>query len=217
MKPDHVHRVLEAVVARVLVVEAAGHRPRAVLLAHDAGEALGQPPAVREPLLDHLVADAPQRPPTGDCGRAAPARAGPSRASRRTRARSRSRRRRARSRPSRRPALAAPPGVERLVHDQHAQAVGGLQQLGRGRVVAGADGVGAHLLQDLELALERARVHGRAQRAEVVVVADALDGDPPAVEQEARVGVERDGADAEGRLDLVHDGAARSASVVTAA
>jgi hypothetical protein len=66
------------------------------------------------------------------------------------------------------------PHVEGLVHHQEAHAVGELEQLRRGRVVARADRVRAHALQDLELALERAAVDGRAERAEVVVVADAL-------------------------------------------
>ena len=49
------------------------------------------------------------------------------------------------------------PEVERFVHHEKAHPVGQLEQLGRGRIVAGADGVAAHLPQRLELPLERAR------------------------------------------------------------
>ena len=61
------------------------------------------------------------------------------------------------------------PGVERLVQDQDAEAVGDVEQLGRGRVVRGADGVHAHALQDLHLAFDGAVVDGGAERAEIVV------------------------------------------------
>ncbi len=54
-------------------------------------------------------------------------------------------------------------------------------------------------LQDLELALGGAPVDGRAERAEVVVVADALEAHAAAVEQEALLRPELDRADAERR------------------
>src|SRR5205085_4421610 len=93
--------------------------------------------------------------------------------------------------------LRAPPGVERLVHDDEAHAVAEFEQFGRGRVVARAYGVDAHLLEDFELALKRATVQRRAQSAEVVVVADAVQADVLAVEEKARVHVELNRADAE--------------------
>ena len=47
--------------------------------------------------------------------------------------------------------LAVFPAVERFVHHHHAQAVAQIEQFRRGRIVAGADGVAAHFLQDLNL------------------------------------------------------------------
>ena len=82
------------------------------------------------------------------------------------------------------------PDVEGLVHDQEAHPVGQLEQLRRGRIVARADGVAAHLPQHLQLALGRARVERRAERAEVVVVVDALELDALAVDEDAPVGIE---------------------------
>ena len=70
--------------------------------------------------------------------------------------------------------FAAFPAVEGLIHDDHAQAVAEIEQFRGGRIVAGANGVAAHLLQDFDLPLQGADVDGGAQRAEVVVVADAV-------------------------------------------
>ena len=53
-----------------------------------------------------------------------------------------------------------------------------------------------------------ADVEGGAERAEVVVVADAVERHAAAVEQEAVVGGELDGAEAEGRFVCVDDLAA---------
>ena len=60
-----------------------------------------------------------------------------------------------------------------------------------------SDRVHAHLLHDLELALDAAVERGGAERAEIVVQAHALQRDVRAVEQKAAVGGERDGANAE--------------------
>ena len=65
--------------------------------------------------------------------------------------------------------------------------------------MAGADGVDAGALQDLQLPLGGAAVHGGSQRAQVVVVADALNLDGAAVQQKALGFVEGDGADADRR------------------
>ena len=70
--------------------------------------------------------------------------------------------------------------------------------------MAGADGVAAHFLEDGKLAVEGGVVEGRAERAEVVVVAHALERDALAVEQEAVVGGELDLADAEDGFVAVH-------------
>ncbi len=61
-----------------------------------------------------------------------------------------------------------------------AHAVGEFQQLGRGRIVAGADGVHAHATFRIsQLPLDGAAIDGRAQRAQVVVQADAVEAHAP--------------------------------------
>ena len=75
------------------------------------------------------------------------------------------------------------PHVEGFVHHQQAQPVAELEQFRRGRIVAGADGVDAQPFHDLELPFGGAAVDGRAQRAQVVVHADALQLEVPAVQQ----------------------------------
>ena len=95
--------------------------------------------------------------------------------------------------------LADGPLVEGLRHDQEAHPVAQVEELGRGRIVRGADGVGAHRLQHLEPALPDPLRHGRAEPAGIVMQVDAPHLDPPAVQQEAAVLVVRDGADAERR------------------
>jgi hypothetical protein len=90
----------------------------------------------------------------------------------------------------------AAPGVEGFIEDDEAHLVGEFEKLRRGRIVAGADGVAAHVLEDFELALQRADVDGAAEGSEIVVIADAVHFDLFAVEEEA-FGSEFDGADAE--------------------
>jgi hypothetical protein len=63
------------------------------------------------------------------------------------------------------------PTVEGLIHDQEAEAIGDIEQLGRGRVVGGAKPVGAHVLENLESLFDGAIIGSRAQGSEVVVVA----------------------------------------------
>ncbi len=84
-----------------------------------------------------------------------------------------------------------------------AHPVGEFEQFGRGRVVARADGVDAHLFHNFKLPLQRPRVDRAAERAEVVVVADAVEKDALAVEKEAALRVELDRANAEDRLVAV--------------
>ena len=63
---------------------------------------------------------------------------------------------------------------------------------------------------------QRADVDRRAERAEVVVVAHAVDRHVLAVEEEALVGIERDRADAKRRLVLVRPPCRPARTVVTA-
>ena len=181
--------------AFVRLVEPGGHGPRRVLLVADVGEPLRHLPPVRPGLLEDLVPDAPHHD-----ARVVPVA------------------------PDHVPQVAlAPrvevlpvavldlrhaPHVEGLVHDEQAHAVRRLEQLGGRRVVARADGVRPHALQDLELALRRAAIDGGPERAQVVVVAHALQRDAAAVQQEALVGAVLDRADAERRLVTVEDGVA---------
>ena len=53
--------------------------------------------------------------------------------------------------------------------------VAGSSSSGDGRIVAGADGVAAHRLHDLQLAFEGAPIDGGAERAQIVVIADAVE------------------------------------------
>src|SRR4051812_12234612 len=88
--------------------------------------------------------------------------------------------------------LLARPLIERLVHDEESHLVGQVQQLGRWRVVAGADGVASHFGEQLELPLQRADVDRGAKRAEIVVVAYPIQLDVFAVEKESAVWIEPD-------------------------
>ena len=66
-----------------------------------------------------------------------------------------------------------------------------------------ADGVGAHLLQQLDLVAERRPVDGGPQRAQVMVVADALEFRRTAVQKETFFGDILQRADAERRIVFV--------------
>ncbi len=100
--------------------------------------------------------------------------------------------------------FAAFPAIEGLIHNEHAQAVAEIEQFRGGRIVAGANGVAAHLLQNFDLPLQGAEVDGGAEGAEVVVVADAVQGNAAAVEQKTVVGRELNFADAKGSLVAVN-------------
>ena len=90
-----------------------------------------------------------------------------------------------------------------LVHDQHAQAVAGVEELGGGRVVRAAVGVGAHFLQPAHAEIPERVRHGDADPGVVLVVADALELERLVVEEKALVGVEADRAEAAGGGDFV--------------
>ena len=90
-----------------------------------------------------------------------------------------------------------PPFVEHLVLHQKPELVAEVEEVGILGVVRTADGVHAGLLQLEEAALHRGAVVGRAQHAEIVVDAHAVQRHAASVQLEpARVGVERDRADA---------------------
>ena len=90
------------------------------------------------------------------------------------------------------------PAVEHLVHDEEAHAVGEVEELGRGWVVGGADGVDAEGAESSEAALPCGERDGGAECAGIGVEGYAVDLVVDAVEEEALVGIEVELADAEG-------------------
>ena len=76
--------------------------------------------------------------------------------------------------------------------------------------MAGTDRVGAHLLQQAQLARSGVRLKGRAEAAEIMVQADAAQIDVAVVEQQALVGRELDGAAAELCFQRIGRGGAES-------
>ena len=108
--------------------------------------------------------------------------------------------------------LGRAPFVERLGHDHDAHFVAQADEFGRRHIVRCADGVRAHFFQLQEAASQRAFVHGHAQRAQVLVVADAFELNDAPVEQEALSGGYFDGAEAE----RVGHAVAETAAVVEA-
>ena len=89
------------------------------------------------------------------------------------------------------------PGIEKLVQHQESHLVAEVQQFRGGRIVRSADGVAAHLLEDLELALDGAAVDGRTQCSEIVMVADSVELHLAAIEQETLFHIPFADADAE--------------------
>ena len=89
------------------------------------------------------------------------------------------------------------PAVKGFGHQHHTHLVAGLHQFGGGHVVRGADGIAAHVLQDAYLSADAGYVGDAAQGAEVVVVAYAFEDCVFSVQEEAFVGDELYGADAE--------------------
>jgi hypothetical protein len=100
------------------------------------------------------------------------------------------------------------PAVERLVHHQEPHPIGEVQELRRRRIVRRAQGVHAHGLELLHALLDGAGVDGRPQRAEIVVIARAIELHRGPVQGEAGGRAEREGANAERGRVGVDDGAA---------
>ena len=104
--------------------------------------------------------------------------------------------------------LAVCPLVERLVHHQEAQPIAQIEELGRGRVVRGADRVDAHFLEQFQTARPHGFGHGGSDRAAGVVQVYPQHLHPLAVEQESAIRVEGDVPDPEGGRRLVRQLAA---------
>ena len=85
------------------------------------------------------------------------------------------------------------PHIESLIHHNKAHPVAQVEQFRSGRIVRTADAVAAHLLQNLKLTLDSARIHGGSQASQVVVQAHAVDFCRLSVQDEAflRVKAER--------------------------
>lgn len=70
--------------------------------------------------------------------------------------------------------------------------------------MGGTDRIATHVFQDADLAADGSIVDGGAQRAEVVMVADALKDSPLAVQEKAFVRYNLDRADTErSRVDIL--------------
>ena len=89
-----------------------------------------------------------------------------------------------------------------LVHDQHAEAVAGVEQFRRGRIVRGADGVAAEFLQLFHAKILQRIRNGRADAGRVLVIAGAVKFVMLAVQQKAVRRVKAHGADAERRFPV---------------
>ena len=96
------------------------------------------------------------------------------------------------------------PFVERLYHHHEAHLVTKAHKFRSRHVVGCADGIAAHILQKVELMPKGGNIDGGAERAEVMMVADALELAALTVEIESLFRYELYGADAEtGLVDIL--------------
>ena len=91
--------------------------------------------------------------------------------------------------------LAAFPFVKGFIDHQEAHAVAQIEQLGIRRIVAGADRVAARFFQLFKAPSPYVFRHGGAQRARVVVEADAFQLPARPIEEETFIRVKAEGAD----------------------
>ncbi len=95
-----------------------------------------------------------------------------------------------------------------FIQDEHSESVAGVEEFRGGIAVGHAPGIAAALLEFEDAVVLEAVGERDADAGEVLVVGGALDGDVFTVEEEAGVGVEFEGADAEGGFVGVEDGGA---------
>lgn len=95
------------------------------------------------------------------------------------------------------------PAVEDLVHDEEAEFVAEIVEVVWEGVMGGADGIAAHVLEELEFPAEEVGRPCAADGATFPVFADAEKFGDLAIEVEAGGGVPLDGADAEAGAELV--------------
>src|SRR5262245_64280784 len=74
------------------------------------------------------------------------------------------------------------PGIKNFIQHEESHSVGQLQQFWRRRIVGGADGIAAHLAQEVQLTLRRALIERRSERAEIMMIVDTLKADTLAVD-----------------------------------
>ena len=96
-----------------------------------------------------------------------------------------------------------------FVHHDHAEAVAGFQEFGRGRIMRGAIGIAAHVLEPLHAEILQAVRQGRADARVVLVIAGALEDVRLPVQEKSLVGIEGHSANAERGLGGVEHSAAR--------
>ena len=82
-----------------------------------------------------------------------------------------------------------------LVHDQQAELVALVEQLNGGRVMGTAVGVDPHFLELAQAERPQGIGHGHAHAGMVLVIADALDLQGAAIQEESAFGIETEGAE----------------------
>ena len=83
----------------------------------------------------------------------------------------------------------ASPHVETLVHDQDSHRIAHVEEFRSRRIMTASDGVHAHIAQDGKLAMHRILVYGSTQTAEIMMLADAIQLDIPAIEEKSLPGI----------------------------
>ena len=99
-------------------------------------------------------------------------------------------------------------GLAVFVHDEHSEPVAGVEQLGCGCVVAGADGVGTHFFELLHAEdIDRIR-HRHADTRRVLMITRSFQLNAPAIQEKSLVGVPTQGANAKRCFVAIQHGAA---------
>ena len=83
----------------------------------------------------------------------------------------------------------ASPHVETLVHDEDSHRIAHVEEFRSRRIMAASDGIHAHAAQDGKLAMHRILVYGSTQTAEIMMLADSIQLDTPAIEEKSLSGI----------------------------
>ena len=83
----------------------------------------------------------------------------------------------------------AAPHIETLIHHEEAHRITHVQQFRSRRIMTAADGIHTHIAKDGELAMHRILIHRCTQTAEVVVLADTIELDVLAIQEETLPGI----------------------------